>query len=200
MRSYTARQLDILRFVSAYQQAHGMSPTFEEIGEHLGVHRVTVFQHLNALERRGAVRRSPQLARSLEILDPDFLPQRGVPLLGSIAAGSPIEAIETPELVSADDILPTDGDHYALSVRGDSMIDDGIHDGDLVVVRRTSQARDGQVVVAVVEGNHATLKRLYREKDGRVRLQPANAALDPLYVAAGDLEIRGVAVTVIRRL
>ena len=198
MKPYTRRQLDILRFVGAYVQEHGMSPTLEEIGEHLGVHRVTVFQHLNALERRGAVRRSPQLARSIEVLDPDFMPSAGVRILGRIAAGSPIEALEDPELVEADDVLPTDGDHYALRVSGDSMIEDGIHDGDLVVVRRTSSARNGQVVVAVVEGNEATLKRLYKEDDGRYRLQPANARLEPIY--AREVEVRGVVVTVIRQL
>ena len=198
MKPYTRRQLDILRFVGAYVQDHGMSPTLEEIGEHLGVHRVTIFQHLNALERRGAVRRSPQLARSIEVLDPDFLPSAGVRVLGTIAAGQPIEALEEPELIEADDVLPTDGDHYALRVQGDSMIEDGIHDGDLVVVRKTSSARNGQVVVAIVPGEEATLKRLYREPDGRYRLQPANARLRPLIV--DDLEIRGVVVTVIRRL
>jgi repressor LexA len=198
VKPYTRRQLDILRFVGSYVQEHGMSPTLEEIGEHLGVHRVTVFQHLNALERRGAVRRSRQLARSIEVLDPDFLPSAGVQVLGTIAAGTPIEALEEPELIEADDVLPTDGDHYALRVQGDSMIEDGIHDGDLVVVRKTSSARNGQVVVAIVEGEEATLKRLYREPDGRWRLQPANARLRPLVV--DDVEVRGVVVTVIRRL
>lgn len=198
MKPYTRRQLDILRFLGGYIEEHGMSPTLEEIGEHLGVHRVTVFQHMNALERRGAVRRSPQLARSIEVLDPDFLPSAGVRVLGTIAAGTPIEALEEPELIEADDVLPTDGDHYALRVQGDSMIEDGIHDGDLVVVRRTSSARNGQVVVAIVEGEEATLKRLYREPDGRYRLQPANARLRPIVV--DDVEVRGVVVTVIRRL
>ncbi len=198
MRTYTRRQLDILRFLGSYIQEHGMSPTLEEVGEHLGVHRVTIFQHLNALERRGAVRRSPQLARSIQVLDPDFLPSCGVQVLGTIAAGTPIEVLEEPELIEADDVLPTDGDHYALRVKGDSMIDDGIHDGDLVVVRRSSSARNGQVVVAIVAGEEATLKRLYREPDGRFRLQPANARLRPLIV--DDVEVRGIVVTVIRRL
>jgi len=198
MRAYTRRQLDIMHFLSDYIRENGLSPTLEEIGEHMGVHRVTIFQHLNALERRGALRRSPQLARSIEVLDPDFVPSAGVQILGTIAAGSPIEVLEVPELIEADDVLPTDGDHYALRVSGDSMIEDGIHDGDLVVIHRTSSARDGQVVVAVVEGNEATLKRLYREPDGRYRLQPANARLKPIF--ADTVEVRGVVVTVIRQL
>ncbi len=198
MRAYTRRQLDIMHFLSDYIRENGLSPTLEEIGEHMGVHRVTIFQHLNALERRGALRRSPQLARSIEVLDPDFVPSAGVQILGTIAAGSPIEVLEVPELIEADDVLPTDGDHYALRVSGDSMIEDGIHDGDLVVIHRTSSARDGQVVVAVVEGNEATLKRLYREPDGRYRLQPANSRLKPIF--ADTVEVRGVVVTVIRQL
>ncbi len=198
MKPYTRRQLEILRFVSHYTSENGLPPTYEEIGDELGVHRVTIFQHLNALERRGAIRRSPQLARSIEILDPDHAPSPGVRVLGTIAAGVPIEALEDPELVSADDVLPTDGEHYALRVSGDSMIEDGIHDGDLVVVRRRSSARNGQVVVAIVGDNEATLKRLYREADGRFRLQPANARLRPLIV--DEVEVRGVVVTVIRRL
>ena len=196
MKPYTRRQLQIMRFVHAYMSEHGMPPTYEEIGEELGVHRVTIFQHMNALERRGALRRSPTLARSIEILDPDFMPSVGLQVLGEIAAGSPIEALEEPELVSADDVLPTDGDHYALRVAGDSMIEDGIHDGDLVIVRRASSARNGQVVVAVLGGNEATLKRFYKEPDGRYRLQPANSRLAPIVV--DDVEIRGVVVTVIR--
>src|SRR6185295_18352681 len=110
-------------------------------------------QHVNALENRGAIRRRPQLARSIEIVDPDFQPNPGVPLLGAIAAGSPIEAIElADERIEASDFLPQGGDHFALRVKGDSMIEDAICDGDVVVCRRTSQAKNGQIVVAIVEG------------------------------------------------
>lgn len=198
MRPYTKRQRAILTFVAAYQAEHGVSPTMEEIAGEFGVHRVTIFQHLNALERRGAVRRSPQLARAVEILDPEFLPRPSLAVLGSIAAGAPIEALETPEPVDSESILPTDGEHYALRVEGDSMIEDGIHDGDLVIVRRTNRARNGQVVVAVLDDNEVTLKRYYREPDGRIRLQPANARLAPILV--DQTEIRGVVTSVIRQL
>lgn len=198
MRPYTPRQRAILAFIASYQGENGVSPTMEEIATEFGVHRVTIFQHLNALERRGAVRRSPQLARAVEILDPEFLPVQGMSILGSIAAGAPIEALENPESIDAESILPADGEHYALRVRGDSMIEDGIHDGDLVVVRRTSRARAGQVVVAVLDDNEATLKRYYPEPGGRVRLQPANSALSPIIV--DEVEIRGVVTSVIRQL
>ena len=199
MRSYTPRQRAILQFIADYQRGHRVSPTLEEIGAQFGVHRVTIFQHVNALENRGAIRRTAQLARSIEILDPDFQVNPGVPVLGSIAAGRPIEAIElADERLEASDFLPPDGEHYALRVKGDSMIEDAICDGDLVVVRRTSDARNGQVVVAILEGEEATLKRFHRLPDGRVRLDPANKTMKPIVV--DQVEIRGIVTSVIRRL
>jgi repressor LexA len=199
MKSYTPRQRSILQFIADYQKKHGVSPTLEEIGAEFGVHRVTIFQHVNALVHRGAIRRTAQLARSIEILDPDFQPNPGVPVLGSIAAGRPIEAIElADERVEPADFLPPDGEHFALRVKGDSMIEDAICDGDLVVVRRTSQARNGQVVVAILEGEEATLKRFHRLPDGRIRLQPANRTMKPIVVDRA--EIRGVVTSVIRQL
>jgi repressor LexA len=200
VKPYTPRQREILAFIAGYQVDHGVSPTLEEIGDRFGVHRVTIFQHVNALERRGALRRSAQLARSIEILDPDFQPVRGLRVLGTIAAGRPIEAIEPGdgERVAAADVMPDDDDHFALRVRGDSMVEDAICDGDLVVCRRANQARNGQVVVAVVDGNDATLKRFYRDPDGRFRLVPANSAMQPIVV--DRLEIRGIVTSVIRQL
>jgi len=202
VKTYTPRQRTILRFIADYQKKHGVSPTLEEIGDEFGVHRVTIFQHVNALEHRGAIRRTAQLARSIEILDPDFQPNPGVPVLGSIAAGRPIEAIElADERVEANDFLPHDGEHFALRVRGDSMIEDAICDGDLVVARRTNQPRNGQVVVAVIEGEageETTLKRFHRLPDGRIRLSPANRTMKPIVVEKA--EIRGVVTSVIRKL
>ncbi len=198
MKPYTPRQRSILVFVRDYLREHGVAPTLEEIGRSFGVHRVTIFQHMNALERRGAVRRHPTLARAIEILDPDYQPDTGVQILGRIAAGAPIEAIEHPEPLLPDDVLPSDGDHYALRVEGDSMIEDAICDGDLVVVRRTNRARNGDVVVAVLPGGDATLKRFRPLKGGRVRLEPANARLEPIEVDA--VEIRGVVTAVVRQL
>ena len=199
MRTYTPRQRAILQFIADYQKKHRVSPTLEEIGEEFGVHRVTIFQHVNALEKRGAIRRTAQLARSIEIVDPEFQPNPGVPVLGSIAAGRPIEAVElSDERIEATDFLPTDGEHFALRVKGESMIDDAICDGDLVIVRRTSQARNGQVVVAILDGEETTLKRFQRQPDGRIRLEPANRTMQPIVV--DRVEIRGVVTSVIRRL
>ena len=198
MKLYTRKQRDILQFISDYQSEHGISPTLAEIGDEFSVHRVTIFQHMNALERKGAVKRSPRLARAVEILDRDFAPTQGLQILGIISAGEPIETLEVPERLDPRELLPRDGRHYALRVSGDSMIEDGIHHGDLVVVRRTSDARDGQVVVAVLPDEEATLKRFFREPGGRFRLEPANAALKAQVV--DELEIRGIVVSVIRRL
>lgn len=198
MKGYTKKQRAILEFIAGYQREHGVSPTLEEIGGEFGVHRVTVFQHVAALERRGALRRGAQLARGIELLDPDFALRPALQVVGRIAAGRPIEAVEAPEALDVDDLLPQDGGHYALRVHGDSMIEDGIHDGDLVVVRKTAGARNGQVVVAIVGDEEATLKRFYRLADGRVRLEPANARLRPVVV--DRCEVRGVVVSVVRRL
>lgn len=199
MKAYTPRQRAILQFIAGYQQKHGVSPTLEEIGEEFGVHRVTIFQHVNALVHRGAIRRTAQLARSIEILDPEFQSNPGVPVLGTIAAGRPIEAVELDdERIDPGEFLPGDGEHYALRVKGDSMIEDAICDGDLVVVRRTNQARNGQVVVAILEGEETTLKRFHRLADGRIRLDPANQTMKPIVVDRA--EIRGVITSVIRRL
>src|SRR6185503_747767 len=199
VKSYTPKQRSILQFIADYQKKHGVSPTLEEIGAEFGVHRVTIFQHVNALEQRGAIRRTAQLARSIEIVDPDFQVNPGVPILGRIAAGRPIEALELDdERVDAADFLPRDGEHFALRVKGDSMIEDAICDGDLVICRRTSQARNGQVVVAILEGEETTLKRFHRLPDGRIRLDPANRTMKPIVVSR--VEIRGVVTSVMRRL
>jgi repressor LexA len=194
---YTRRQKQVMEFLAAYQRENeGMSPTLEEIGEHLGITRVTAFQHVRALERKGAVRHEALLARSIEILDPDFLAAPGVPLLGAIAAGGPIEALETPEEIVLEDLLPTGSGLYVLRVQGESMIEEGIRDGDYVIVERRQTARDGETVVAIVGDNEATLKRLYREKGG-FRLQPANPTMEPIFVT--EVEIRGVVRGVLRR-
>lgn len=198
MKAYTRKQKAILEFIAEFQRKEGVSPTLEEIGDRFGVHRVTVFQHVASLERRGALRRATQQARSLEILDPEFLPKPPLLVRGTIAAGRPLEAVEEPEALEVEEILPSDGDHYALRVRGDSMVDDAICDGDLVIVRRATSARNGQVVVAIVGDGDATLKRFYKLPDGRIRLEPANARLRPVVVS--KCEIRGVVTGVVRRL
>ena len=199
--NYTPKQLQIMKFIRDYRKDHDTSPTLEEIGQSLGVHRVTVHQHVSALVKKGAIRKLPQRSRSIEILDRDYLPQQTVKLLGRIAAGRPIEAVEEPEPYTMEDLLPFEpgDDIYMLRVVGESMMDDHITDGDLVLVERNAQPREGEIVVAIVEGE-ATLKRIYHEANGTIRLQPANARMDPIYVRSPEaLEVRGVVRGVLRR-
>lgn len=199
MISLTPKQIRVLRYFRDYRDSHHIAPTLEEAAGDLGVSKITVREHLNHLERKGAISRDKARARSVSILfDPDD-PSAHAPavrVLGTIAAGSPIEAIEDPETVPLTDLIPTDEGIYLLRVRGKSMIEDHIDDGDLVVIRSAKTARNGEIVVAIVDGEEATLKRFYRE-GSRVRLQPANSEMDPIYPE--DVEIRGVVEGVVRR-
>jgi repressor LexA len=199
--NYTPKQLQIMRFIRDYRLENDTSPTLEEIGQAMGVHRVTVHQHVAALVKKGAIRKLPQRSRSIEILDRDYLPQPTLKLLGRIAAGRPIEAVEDPEPFTIEELLPVvpGEDAYMLRVVGNSMIEDHITDGDLVLVDRAESARDGQIVVAIVDGE-ATLKRIYHEAGGVVRLQPANPTMEPIYIRPPDtVEIRGIVRAVLRR-
>jgi len=198
----TPRQLDIVRFILTYRARRGLSPTLQEMADHLGVSPVTVFEHTRALERKGAIRRTPNEARSLEVIAPELLelapPQESLslPLVGEIAAGRPIEALETIENVNLAEMLALERATFILRVRGDSMIDDHISDGDYVLVEQRDWARDGETVVALLPDGEATLKRFYREPD-RIRLQPANPDMEPIY--ATDVQIQGVVVGIIRK-
>jgi repressor LexA len=194
----TRRQRQILDFFQAYSSEQGISPTLEEIAENFGVNKVTIFGHVAELERKGILRRAaPGVSRGLQLVDDGGeSPRLTLPILGSIAAGAPMEAIETQELFDLGDLVPDGQDVYALRVRGESMIEDSIRDGDIVLVERRSHASNGETVVAVLPDGEATLKRFYREKNG-VRLQPANASLKPLRVP--EVEIRGVVIGVVRR-
>ena len=193
----TRRQRDILRFFGEYTASQGISPTLEEIARHFGVNKVTIFGHVAELERKGCLRRSaPGISRGLQLVQEDE-PRTGLQILGTIAAGAPIDTLETPELLAFDDLVPPGSDVFVLRVKGNSMIEDSIRDGDLVIVERRSDPSAGETVVAVLPGETATLKRFYPEADGRVRLQPANASLEPLVV--DEVEIRGVVIGVIRR-
>jgi repressor LexA len=198
----TERQAAVLRFFRDYRRAHGIAPTLDEAARALGVNRITVHEHLRQLDLKGAIVREPGRSRAVTVVfDPDDQgeSQNGatLPLLGRIRAGRPIEAVEHREDLRLTDLIPTGGDHYLLLVRGNSMIEDHIADGDLVVVESRKTARDGEVVVAILEDEEATLKRFYREPDGTIRLQPANAELEPIYTRS--VEIRGVVKGVIRR-
>ncbi len=199
----TQRQLQVLRYFRDYRRERGIAPTLEEAAEHLGVSKITVFEHVNQLVRKGAVHRDKAKARAVAVLyDPDAeisedVDGGTVPILGTIAAGRPIEAIEVPEEFSLRELIPKRDGYYLLTVRGKSMIEDHIDDGDLVIVERRNSATNGEIVVAILDGGEATLKRFYREEGGRIRLQPANSALDPIYPQT--VEIRGVVRGVVRR-
>jgi repressor LexA len=196
----TPKQLRILTLIRDYQRKHGYSPTMQEIADVLRVTKVTVFEHVTGLERKGLLRRSKHRARSLELTEhglaafPDE--SRGtLPLVGRIAAGAPIEAIENKESVNLEDLFAAKSGAYVLRVRGDSMIDEQIRDGDLVVVEQRETARNGETVVALLDEGEATLKRFYKEHN-RIRLQPANAKYAPIYV--DNVRIQGVVIGVIR--
>lgn len=196
----TRRQSQILEFFRTYTEEHGISPTLEEVAQHFGVNKVTVFGHVSELQRKGVLTRSaPGVSRGLQIVrdETDGAPGASVSVLGTIAAGLPIEAVEAEESLEWGELVPEDRDVYALRVKGESMIEDGIHDGDLVLVERRETARDGEVVVAVLPDEEATLKRLYRE-DGGFRLEPANSSMEP--IRTPELSVRGVVIGVVRMM
>ena len=198
MPTYTVRQQQVLEFVRATLEERGIAPTLEEIAKDLGgISRVSVLDHLRALERKGAIKRKQREARAITILDPLYVPSHGVPLVGTIAAGTPILEASVREEVDLEEFLGVENSSFLLRVRGDSMIEDHICDGDLVLVESRTTARDGETVVAVI-GDEATLKRLRRDSD-RIRLEPANASLAPMILPADSVQIRGVVRGVIRR-
>ncbi|MFN3863059.1 MAG: transcriptional repressor LexA [Erythrobacter sp.] len=220
----TAKQHELIRFIQQRLEETGISPSFEEMKEALdlksksGVHRL-----ISALEERGFLRRLPNRARALEVVrqPEDVTPSRGasnvvpvpeprgsaqqpandvieLPLHGRIAAGAPIEALEGQSTLPVPAALLGPGEHYALEVSGDSMIEAGIFDGDFALVRRTDTARDGEIVVALVRGEEATLKYL-RKEGGQVRLDPANAAYDPQYYRPDEVQVQGKLAGLLRR-
>ncbi|HEV8375202.1 MAG TPA: transcriptional repressor LexA [Candidatus Polarisedimenticolia bacterium] len=196
----TARQRELYEFLQGYIAREGEAPTYEEIGRALKLKSTNaVAKHLKALEEKGYVR-SPwgNRKRALSLVE-HGTPSFAIPLLGMVAAGKPIEPVEQAEKIEIPRSLLGRGENFALKVRGDSMIDDGIRDGDVVIVRRQATAENGDTVVAVVDGE-ATVKRFYK-KGGRVELRPANPALVPLFLdsSAATLEIRGVVVGLIRK-
>jgi repressor LexA len=201
----TQQQIAVLRYFRDYRRENSISPTLEEAAAALGVSKITIHEHLNQLAQKGAIHRDRAKARAVSILhDPDAESEEALrgavptlPLVGRIAAGRPIEALEDREELALTDLVPTGDRIYLLRVRGKSMIEDHIDDGDLVVVERRETARDGEIVVAILEDEEATLKRFYREPNGMIRLQPANAEMAPVYV--NRVEVRGVVRGVIRK-
>jgi repressor LexA len=196
----TKRQKEILDFLTDFMDREGYSPSMEEIAAHFQFASLNaVFKHLEALEQRGYLKRAANRARSIELSSERKGGVQELSLFGSIAAGSPIEAVNAPETLSVPDILLSGaGQHFILKVKGDSMIDDHIEDGDFVIVNSRATANAGEMVVALVDGENATLKRYFPEGKN-VRLQPANAAVSPIVLDSCRVQLQGVVVGVMRK-
>jgi len=201
----TKRQREVYDFISEFVAGKGYSPSFEEIGEALGLSSLaTVHKHISNLESKGLLKRDYNRSRSI-----DVVPMRGkaktpppdtrfeLPLVGRIAAGRPVEQVEQPETISLTDFTRAK-DVFVLQVTGESMQDEHIVDGDYVLVEKSQTARNGEIVVALVNGSDTTLKRFYKEGD-MIRLQPSNAAMEPIMVPAANLQIQGRVVGVLRK-
>jgi repressor LexA len=198
----TKRQKLILDYITGYIGENGYAPSFEEIAESFGYSSLaTVHEHVSNLERKGYIRKSYNQSRSIELVPASSgAGAVELPLLGEVAAGQPIEAVpDTETVLVPPDLLRKRGENYVLRVVGDSMIDEQIRDGDYIIVNSRPTAEDGEMVVALVEGESATVKKLYRERDGRIRLQPANKRLEPMYFRPEEIAVQGVVVGVIRR-
>jgi repressor LexA len=197
----TKRQKEILDFLSRHIDRKGYAPTIEEIGEHFGLSSLaTVHKHLTNLQEKGLIKRAWNRSRALELVPTSVIVKAvELPLLGRVAAGTPIEAIASSETIFVPENMVGRRDTYVLQVKGDSMIDEQIRDGDYVIVEDRKTARDGEMVIALVGGENVTLKKLFREGGGKVRLQPANARMKPLYVDQDDLKIQGVVIGVLRK-
>lgn len=202
----TKRQKQVLDFIAGFVDENGYCPSYEEIARGLELASLaTVHKHISVLENKNYLKRGFNQSRSLELAPKYLLEQRRprpapveIPLKGRIAAGLPVEAVEQRETLSFADFTGS-GDTFALEVRGDSMIDDHICDGDMILLERVQQARDGEIIVALVGGSDATLKRFYRESGDTVRLQPANSTLKPILVPAKDVQIQGRLLAVLRK-
>ena len=200
MQPLTKRQREILDYLGNFIEQHGYAPSLEEIGRRFGLSSLaTVHKHLTNLQEKGFIRRAWNRSRSVELV-PTRLSGRSVelPLLGYVAAGVPIEAITGSESIAVPEDLVGKRDTYVLRVRGDSMIDEQIRDGDFVIVEDRKLAENGEMVIALLRGSDVTLKKFYRE-NGHVRLQPANPSMRALVVAADEIQIQGVVIGVMRK-
>jgi len=215
----TKRQRQVYDFIAEFVQKFGYSPSFEEIGSGLGLSSLaTVHKHICNLEKKGLLRRDYNRSRSLDILAPRgklkqafsvassvadvaaakaALAAASLPLVGRIAAGQPVETLQNPDTISLADITRS-RDVFVLEVRGDSMQDEHILNGDYVLVEKARSARNGEIVVALVDNNETTLKRFYREGDS-IRLQPANSSMAPIVLPAGSVQIQGRVVGILRK-
>ena len=202
----TRRQRQVYDFISDFVQKNGYSPSFEEIGEGLGLSSLaTVHKHISNLEKKALLTRDYNRSRSIDLLPPKGRLKQAMsvnttmvlPLLGRIAAGQPIEAVENPETISLADFVRSK-EVFVLEVRGDSMQDEHIMSGDYVLVEKAKTAHNGDIVVALVGGSDATLKRFHREGD-KIRLQPSNANMQPIIVPAASVEVQGRVIGVLRK-
>jgi len=200
MATLTKRQKQMVDYLENYIDEHGYAPTLAEVGEYFGLSSLaTVHKHLRNLETKGFIRRIHNHSRALEIAGKanGSMAAHELPLLGQVAAGSPIDAIEGNDTISVPEQFVRRENTFCLRVKGESMVDEGIRDGDYIIVEGRDAANQGETVVALI-GDEATVKKYYRENDGRIRLQPANPSMEPIYVPEAGLQIRGVVVGLMR--
>jgi repressor LexA len=197
----TRRQKEILDYLGHHIEEKGYAPTIEEIGDQFGLRSLaTVHKHLTNLQDKGLIKRAWNRSRALELVPTHVTVQAvELPLLGRVAAGTPIEAVQATETIFVPEDMVGRGRTYVLQVKGESMIEEQIRDGDYVIVEDRTVARDGEMVIALLDGENVTLKKLYREPAGRLRLQPANSQMQPILVNAEDVRIQGVVIGVLRK-
>lgn len=196
----TKRQRQILDYIESFIESYGYSPSFDEIASFFGYSSLaTVHEHLSNLEAKGYLRKNYNKSRSLELVRAEGALAVDLPLLGTVAAGLPIEAIEQQESLAVPHDMLRAGNNYVLRVKGNSMVDEQIRDGDYIVVNSRQTAENGEMVVALVQGESATVKKYFRERDGRIRLQPANPTMDPFFYAEEDVQVQGIVIAVIRK-
>jgi len=204
----TKRQREIYDFIARFVAEHGYSPSFEEIGEGTDLSSLaTVHKHVTNLEKKGLLKRDYNRSRSIDVLPPRGALKKSMevaataaaelPLVGRIAAGRPVEALQNPETISLADFTRSK-EVFVLQVKGDSMQDEAILDGDYILVEKTSVVRNGEIAVALLDGMESTLKRIYKEGD-KVRLQPSNAAMQPVIVPAAAVQVQGRVIGVLRK-
>jgi repressor LexA len=193
----TSKQARVLEFITQWVQEQGYPPTFQELAQGLDLTEKNARDYVLILERKGYLRRQPNVARGLTLLKPPTEPLHELPLVGRVMAGKPVEIFEHQETIQIPPWLLRGGAHFVMEVRGDSMIDDGIREGDLVIVQQQAAPNNGDTVVAVVHGE-ATIKRFFRRGE-LVELRPANAQMAPLRVEAQDVEVKGVVAGLIRK-
>lgn len=206
MTTLSKRQKQVLDFIGDFVDEHGYAPSYREIAENFGLSSAaTVAQHVNALQTKGFLNKQWNGSRSIELAPkqasthPTHARVVELPLMGAVAAGSPIDAIENPEPVEVPESLLGPGENYVLQAAGDSMIEDAICDGDLLVVNARNTAQAGQTVIALVDGESATVKRFHPGKNGMIELRPANEKYKPIRVRGDRVQIRGIVVGVMRK-